>query len=279
MNNTDDWFDISTITEQTDRIVEGGKYGMFLLRGTDRALLVDAGIGVGDLDTFISEYVDTPVAVLLTHTHWDHIGHAAEFSDVYVSRDELSTNGGVRIDSLSDEFTHRPKEFAQNWLDNGNEFPNGFDPDSFEINPTDASPVEPGSEFDLGGRTIELYAAPGHSPGQLVALDTDEDILYGGDVVHTDDNIYAHFQGSDIEAYRETFQRLIELRDSRAFSRLGTSHNRVKSGEELEILDTLYDGLGAVLDGGLDHESIGTTWGDAREYHIEESRVLTPATL
>lgn len=279
MNDTDEWYSVSRVTEQTYRIVEGVKYGMFLLEGSERALLIDAGAGVGDLRGLVNEYVDVPVILLLTHTHWDHIGNAAQFSDVRVSDAELPADGRVQIDGLSEEFTHRPKEFAQNWLDAGNEFPDEFDPETFKIKPTDASPIKAGTEFDLGNRVIELYAVPGHSPGQLAALDPDERVLYGGDVIHTDDNIYAHFQNSDAEAYRDTFQRLIEMRNEGVFSRLATSHSGVKMDDELSILDDLYDGFCDILDDELDYEFIETSWGEAHEYRIGNSQVLTSTTL
>ena len=279
VNDTDEWYSVSRATERTRRIDEAVKYGMFLLEGSERALLVDAGAGVGNLRGLVDAYVDVPVTLLLTHTHWDHIGAAAQFDDVRVSGRELPADGRVRIDGLSAEFTHRPKEFAQNWLDAGNAFPDGFDPDTFGIESADATPIEAGAEFDLGDRVVEFHAVPGHSPGQLAALDRGEGVLYGGDVIHADDSLYAHFRDSDVETYRDTFERLIELRDEGAFSRLATSHNSVKEGDDLVILDDLYEGLDAILAGELDYETIETTWGAAHEYRVGDSSVLTPVTI
>jgi len=115
MNTTDDWYDVSRLTDYSYRINETQTYGMYLIEEAKQSILIDAGVGVGNLHSLVTDLVDTPITVALTHTHWDHIGAAAQFENVLVSSVELPEDGQVAIDSMSDEFTHRPKEFACQW--------------------------------------------------------------------------------------------------------------------------------------------------------------------
>lgn len=276
MNRTDEWYDVEAVTENGYRIVEGGGYGLFLAEGTDRSVVIDAGIGIGDLRGLVAELVETPVTLLLTHSHWDHIGSAARFDDVRVHETEIGPDGRVAIDSHSDQFVERPAEFVEGWRADGNELPEGFDPSAYAIKPVeDPTPVAGGDGFELGDRRLETVHTPGHSPGHLALLDGEAGVLYGGDVVHRDAGLYVHLEGGDLRAYRETFARLAELRDDGAFDTLLTSHNPPFAGEELAVIDRLERGLERILDGEADPERVETDFGTADRYEFGESVVLT----
>lgn len=282
MNDTDEWYDVESINDHSYRITETDVYGMFLIAGDSEALVVDAGAGVGDLRGLVEELVDVPVSLFLTHSHWDHIGAAAQFDTVYVDERELAPNGGVAIDGLSDEFVFRPGQFTEEWLEEGNEFPDGFDPAEFELPPVTPDTIEVvghGDRIDLGDRVLDIVEVPGHSPGQLALLDRAAADAYGGDVVHMNTGLYVHFQHCDLEAYATSFERLRVLRDDEAFDRLLTSHNPAFANDELAVLDRLHTGLEGILAGDLDYDLVETPWGEAREYDIEGSPVFTKPTL
>ena len=279
MNATDDWYDVEEIGDGSYRIVEGEMFGMFLVTGADVALVIDGGVGAGDLPALVSDLADPPARMFLTHTHWDHMGAASQFDTVLVDERETAPDGGVAVDGLTDEFTERPRQFVEGWLADGNEFPDGFDPDAFDIPPVSPSAVEliaPGETLDLGGRTLELVDLPGHSPGQVGALDRDAGVLYGSDVIHVDYGLYVHFERSDAHAYLDTLDRLVDLRDEGAFDTLQTSHNAPLSGDDLALIDELRDGLAAIIDDEPDYEVVETSWGEAREYDVAGSPVVIP---
>lgn len=275
MNATNDWYDVTQVADRSYSIDEADGYGMSLLEGSERSVLIDAGIGVGDLRGLATDLVDTPVTVVLTHTHWDHIGAAAQFDDVLVGPAELPSDGRVAIDSLSDEFIRRPTRFTTRWSDAGNEFPSDFDPDEYAVEPFDASAVPVADGIDLGDRTLEVYPLPGHSPGHLGLLDPETNVLYGGDIVHFDQGLYAMFEDCDLEAYVESFARLRDLRDEGSFDVLATSHNEPISGDDLSLIDELHRGLREIVDGEREYEVVETDWGEARSYRIGSSDVLT----
>lgn len=279
MNATDDWYDVERLNEWSYSIDEGDGYGSFLVEGEERSIVIDAGTGIGDLRGMVSELVDTPVSLVLTHTHWDHIGAAAQFDDVFVSPVELPADGRIAIDSLTDEFTERPTQFANRWVESGNELPDGVDPDGHVVEPFEASAVPMGEGIDLGDRSIDVYPFPGHSPGHLGFRDPKTDVLYGGDVVHFDRNLYIMFDDCDLGDYVDSLVRLRNLRDEGAFEVLATSHNEPLSGDDLSLVDDLLEGLREIAAGERDYEVVQTDWGEARSYRIGPSEVLTKTTL
>ena len=57
---------------------------LFLVEGDTRSLLIDTGIGIGDLKSFVESITSKPYDVFLTHNHRDHVGNAPLFSQVYM---------------------------------------------------------------------------------------------------------------------------------------------------------------------------------------------------
>lgn len=281
MNRTDEWYDVERVTDSSYRIMEVEKYGQYLVTGTERALVIDAGVGIGDLRGLVTELVDAPVTLLLTHWHWDHIGNAAQFDDVRIHEDERTADGRVAIDGLSTEFVDRPAELVEEWQAAGKPLPDGFRPETYAIDPVeDVTPISPGESIDLGDRSLESVHTPGHSPGHLSMLDREKEVLYGGDVIHIDGGLYLHLERCDPRACLETFERLIDLRDDGAFDTLLTCHNRPLAGSELTVFETLRDGLQQILDGEADFELVTTDYGRAHRYEVEGSPVFVdPAAV
>lgn len=86
MNN---WFTIEKIDDATYAISEYGhweKMHSYLLLGEEYALLIDTGLGIGNIKTEIDSLTNLPVKVVTTHVHWDHIGCHSLFSDISVQK-------------------------------------------------------------------------------------------------------------------------------------------------------------------------------------------------
>jgi glyoxylase-like metal-dependent hydrolase (beta-lactamase superfamily II) len=121
-----------------------------------------------------------------------------------------------------------------------------------------------------------LVPIPGHTPGQLAALDRDAGVCFAADVIEPGVEVFAHFEDSDLDVYRESIDRLLELRDEGAFDVLTIGHGDPIRGEDLSVLDDVQDALDAVADGTAPFELIETSWGPTREYTVGEITVLTP---
>ncbi|MFP4625722.1 MAG: MBL fold metallo-hydrolase [Natronomonas sp.] len=275
MNDTDDWYQIRTLSEDSWEIREGTMFGMYLVRGDSRALLIDTGCGVGDLRRTVSDLVDVPVTVLLSHSHWDHLGGAHAFDDVLIHDLERTGDGRVPPDVVTDDFGYGPEDWIADWHGADRSFPDGFDPDRFRIETaTGVDAVEPGTTIDLGGKRVELVHVPGHSPGQLAVLDRESSVCFGGDVLHADHDLYVHFDGCDLRDYHDTLERLWERVKAEAFETLYVSHAEPVSGDDMLILETLRDGIENILADDIEYELVDDH-PPARRYEIGETNVLT----
>lgn len=54
----------------------------FLIEGDREALLIDTGVGDGNLKEYIEQITKLPVTVIFTHADGDHVGGAVSLKDV-----------------------------------------------------------------------------------------------------------------------------------------------------------------------------------------------------
>ncbi len=140
---------------------------VFRREGSDRALIVDPGDEAPKLLGAIEELGATLEAILLTHTHFDHVGAVAPMAkatgaEVWVPKIERPV--------LADIMSYVP------WP--------GFGP--FEGYDAEHD-LEGGETLQLAGFDIEVLFTPGHSPGHVAFHIPDEGVIFSGDVL---------FQGS-----------------------------------------------------------------------------------
>jgi glyoxylase-like metal-dependent hydrolase (beta-lactamase superfamily II) len=142
----------------------------FIVRafGSDRAVIVDPG-DEGDriLETVAALGIEKVEAILLTHTHFDHIGAVAP-----VAR---ATGAPVWCPALETQVLANVMDYVP-WP--------GFGPfENYEADHT----VEGGETLELAGMRFEVSFVPGHSPGHVAYAVTAEPAVFSGDVL---------FQGS-----------------------------------------------------------------------------------
>src|SRR5690242_15254091 len=181
----------------------------YLIEGQERAVLLDTGMGVGDLKTLVRSLTDRPVTVVQSHAHFDHIGGAHQFAsecDILIHPAQAEAlRLGVAPDRIRRGFS--PEHLS-------GPLPTGKSVDDLTI-----PGVEPtgfltgGQSLDLGGRTLEAIDAPGHCDGLLVLLDRDAGLLWSTDAVYAGP-LYAQMPDSDLDAYRRTLEALAALAPS-----------------------------------------------------------------
>jgi glyoxylase-like metal-dependent hydrolase (beta-lactamase superfamily II) len=137
-------------------------------KGSDRALIVDPGDEADRLLNAIEGLeIETVDAILITHTHFDHVGAVAP-----VAR---ATGAPVYCPQLETTVLANIMDFVP-WP--------GFGPfESYDADHT----VAGGETLELAGLTIDVVFTPGHSPGHVTYAIRDEEALFSGDVL---------FQGS-----------------------------------------------------------------------------------
>jgi glyoxylase-like metal-dependent hydrolase (beta-lactamase superfamily II) len=172
----------------------------YLVLGDRRAVLIDTGMGIGDIKSVVDDLTKLPVTVLNSHAHWDHIGGNWRFDEILIHRAEAEALGtppaAARLRTFfSDQFLSAP-------------LPDDCDLSTFEIRPSRATTLLDGGEtIDLGGRTLRIIHAPGHSPGGIVVVDDDNKLLFTTDVAYAS-RLYAFLSHSNVGDYRETLARL-----------------------------------------------------------------------
>jgi glyoxylase-like metal-dependent hydrolase (beta-lactamase superfamily II) len=210
------WFRFTVLDERTTLIEEPHVHGLLRanvwhLRGRDRDLLVDCGLGVTALAPLLRERFDREPVLVLTHAHLDHMGSAHEFSHVWAHPLEL-------VDDPAPGSLHGPVLAAQLGLDEAlppvllTARPHGdYDPGTYRVRPaTRTRPLADGDLLDLGDHALTVLHLPGHSPGSIALFDESDGTLFSGDVVY-DDVLLDSLPGSDTEQYARSLRRLRNL--------------------------------------------------------------------
>lgn len=175
----------------------------YLIVGQKRALLFDTGMGISDIKKVTEELTKLPVIVLNSHTHDDHVGDNWEFDAVYgMDTDFTRTNAkGSREDAQAEI----PADQICGSL------PKAFDPKTYVTRPWKITAyMHDGDRFDLGGRTIEVIATPGHTPDAISLIDRAHGLLFTGDTYYPAP-IWLFRPETDLDAYARSIRRLAAL--------------------------------------------------------------------
>ena len=129
-------------------------------RGSAEAVVVDPGDGATELRLELARSGARCAAILVTHTHWDHIGAVADLAE--------GTGAPVYAPAAEAEVLERPDDFyaAQGV------FLRASTPDHR---------LAGGETIEAAGISFEVVHVPGHSPGHLAYYA--EGALFSGDVL------------------------------------------------------------------------------------------------
>ena len=155
------------LAHDTYRITTDYVFQSFLFIGKKQALLVDTGIGFGNLKEVVEELTDKPLIVVCTHAHFGCTGGAGQFNEVKISKaDKEYARVYNKICRLLIPLTGKA----------------GKDIDKKPIF-VSLTKDEIKDGFDLGGRTIKVVPTPSHTKGSICFLDTHNKIAVVGDVI------------------------------------------------------------------------------------------------
>jgi glyoxylase-like metal-dependent hydrolase (beta-lactamase superfamily II) len=148
---------------------------MYLIIGSEKALLIDTGFGIGDTKSLVDQITGgRPLYVVNTHGHYDHAYGNCRFEKVYFHKYELpiiQSQNSRMWDYLFDE------NGRCIWLE--------FDKKDLPVfREYETECCESGQVFNLGrNHEIEMIWLPGHSPGHSAFIDKKNRILFPGDAM------------------------------------------------------------------------------------------------
>jgi glyoxylase-like metal-dependent hydrolase (beta-lactamase superfamily II) len=175
----------------------------YLIIGEKRAVLFDTGMGISDIKKVTSELTKVPIFVVNSHTHNDHVGGNWEFGDVYAVDTDFTRKNAMGSREAAQE------EIAPDQICGA--LPAGFDPKTYATRPWKiAAYTLDGDKFNLGGRTLEVIATPGHTPDSISLLDRGNGLLFSGDTYYPAP-IWLFRPETDLAAYAASIRRLAAL--------------------------------------------------------------------
>ena len=204
------WFDVRTIAPGVTAIGEPGHdedVKSYLIEGERDVAVLDTGMGVGDFFGLVGSLSDKRPLVVHSHAHWDHYGASAHFERILIhpaEADDLRRtvpNAELQPWFAADQLTGRAPL-----------------PDDFDVATVTIQGCEPtgllhdGDTLDLGGRVLEIFHTPGHSPGGITVLDRTARLLFPADAVNLGP-LYLFNEQADLAAARNTLRLLAVLAD------------------------------------------------------------------
>jgi hydroxyacylglutathione hydrolase len=120
---------------------------LYLVEGNDKAVLIDAGTRIADLDKIVASITKKPIMLVATHLHPDHTGSAVNyFPEIYINEADA-----VSIPQFMPNYKGKVMYFKD------------------------------GEIIDLGGRKLEIVFTPGHTPGSTTFIDKNAGYGFSGD--------------------------------------------------------------------------------------------------
>ncbi len=182
----DDWYTIQEIDSQTYIIGEPRYWQQnynYLILGEERALLVDTGPGKRDIRPVVESLTDLPLSVICTHMHFDHSGNLHLFERVVMPAGLRHKSGSLHV-SMRRSLTPLNRRIAvSRWL-------------------------EEGDQIELGGRQLQVFPLPGHSPDSIVLADERRGQLFVGDFIYPG-GLVAFTPDADLDDYLVSCRKLL----------------------------------------------------------------------
>ena len=174
------------------------------VRGRERDMLVDSGMGVVSLRQWVPLVSERPLQAVASHSHFDHIGCHHEFSCRLCHAAEADLLAAPsRENTLADKyvtdaiFTALP--------------PEPYLSATYAVGAAPATRLLwDGDRIDLGDRHFEVIHTPGHSPGGLALWESATQTLISGDIVY-DGPLIEGATDAEAAQYIASMERLLRL--------------------------------------------------------------------
>jgi glyoxylase-like metal-dependent hydrolase (beta-lactamase superfamily II) len=194
---------------------------LYLLEGKDKALLIDAGTDIKDLDKIVASITKKPLMVVATHVHPDHTGSSINcFSEVFINPADT-----VLVPAMMPNYKGKLKYLKDREI------------------------------INLGDRQIEVIYTPGHTPGSTTYIDKAAGYGFSGDSFGTGLLLLS----VDFSTFIASCEKIIPIMDSYKLKYLYPGHFNDNNMETLskisDMLKLSKDVLSGKIKGTINTES------------------------
>ncbi len=193
----------------------------YLVVGNERACVIDTMNGYNDLYQAVRKLTDKPLTVVNTHGHPDHIFGNMFFQEAYLHPADRK---------LARMFVEDP-EYQQMLEERKKTFPPFMD-------------ILPGDMIDLGGRTLEAFGLPGHTPGGILLLFREDRVLFTGDSI----NHHLWMQLDDcltLKQFLSELDKVMFLQERADIILYGHAHGT----DDISLMRCMRDGVKEICNG------------------------------
>ncbi len=204
-----DWYSVRRLDDDVTYISEPHikefyRCNIWHVRGRDRDMLVDSGMGVVSLREWVPLVTEREMIAVASHTHFDHIGchhefdcraiHAAEADILAHPTRQNTVADGYVTDEIFDALPPEPYMSSR-----------------YAVKAAPAHRLlEDGDVIDLGDRSFEVIHTPGHSPGGIALYEKATEILFSGDIVYDGPLVTEGYQ-TNMADYIASMERLLTV--------------------------------------------------------------------
>lgn len=180
----------------------------YLIKGKERSILFDLAVNESGMYEYAERLVKTEVIVILSHGHFDHIFGLELLKEVWLHReDEALLRYGTPV---------------------------------FQTAPVTPCPklhyLKRGEVLDLGDRLVHVIHMPGHTPGSIMLLDENTQLLLSGDAIGRT-ILFGLEEKPDFEKMCEDLEKLKQ----KSFCGIYSAHDRcMLPKEHIDLMQDVY---------------------------------------
>jgi len=215
---------VNKLSPHVTQITDPTGVYLFLVEGTEEAVLIDTGVGFAGLRETVEQLTQKPLCVILTHMHPDHAGGTAAFDKVYLHPADLPLAGEMGLEGRMGYAMGSMRGAA-------------LSADDFIPAPEAGKvflPLGEGDVFDLGGISLQIIHVPGHTPGSCCVLLREEKAILFGDACNANTLL---MWGTPVSVYEKSLRHLKTFRDR--FDTVYYSHGPKPEGPGCSLEDNL----------------------------------------